>query len=264
MLYACCLHVSPPFWRGPERKLLGRVIHSNIILAASSPLTRWEQIGEKTRWGRYLAEVEERAILQAEGYAGLRTDGIDLGCGGGRWSKLLSDRGWNMTCVDVDPEALKICEHKLPGAKCILSQPTDTTIPAPSASAAIALCIEAAPLVESEWFAGEVYRVLQTGGILIGVSINGRSLRGFVSRMKDRIFDRQSDYGFYEHSYGVLRKRLLDGGFEMIHEESFCWGPFKRDSDSLLVPAWTRLERSLRLPRLIRWAPWIVFIARKN
>ena len=233
-------------------------------LLASPILTRWEKIGEATRWGRYLAAVERRVILRAENYAGHPRNGIDLGCGGGRWSKLLNDRGWNMTCIDVDAEALSICAHKLPDAKCIQSRRADRTIPVAAESAGIALCIEAAPLIESDWFAGEVCRVLADGGILVGVFINGKSPRGVLSRVKDRLLDRRTEYGFYRNSYAHCRKRLINAGFEMLHEESFCWGPFARDSNSPLVTTWTMLERAFHLRQLIRWGPWIVFIARKT
>ena len=237
---------------------------NTVTLPTSSQLTQWERIGETTRWGRYLADIERRIILRAEQCAGRPGHGIDLGCGGGRWSKLLADRGWRMTCVDVNPQDLCACQFKVPEAKCILVDAYDRMIPAPAGSAAIALCVEVAPVIESDWFPEEASRVLASGGILVGVFITGRSLRGILSRAKDFLFNRRTEYRFYQNSYADSRRRLLAFGFEILHEESFCWGPCGRDSNSPLVPLWRNLERAFQMTRLTRWGPWIAFIAQKK
>jgi hypothetical protein len=159
---------------------------------------------------------------------------------------------------------LSICQRNVPTAQCILSRPKDRTIPLSSNSASLALCIEVVPLIEAEWFPAEVHRVLTDSGIFVGVYINGRSLRGIASRLKHRLVNRQNGYDFYQSSYSDWRRRLIQIGFEMVHEESCCWGPFTRDSNSPFVPAFTRIERALRLNRILAFSPWVVFIARKQ
>jgi SAM-dependent methyltransferase len=227
-------------------------------------MTRWERIGYMTRWGRYLAEVEEKLILRGEASAGTIGQGIDLGCGGGRWSKLLVDRGWAMTCLDVNRSDLEVCQRKVPTARCILTHPEDTTIPASSGSARVLLCIEVVPVIEAPWFAAEASRLLQDGGVLMGVYINGQSIRGMASRLNNRLTNGHSQYCFYQSSYSECRQRLRNNGFEIVHEESCCWGPFGRESNSRLVPAFVKIERALRLNRVVTWGPWVGFIAQKR
>jgi ubiquinone/menaquinone biosynthesis C-methylase UbiE len=227
-------------------------------------MTRWERIGYMTRWGRYLAEVEKKLILRGEEYAERTGTGVDAGCGGGRWSKLLTDRGWQMTCMDVNRADLAICERKIPTARCVLTLPESTSLPVASDSARIVLCIEVVPIIEADWFPAEASRVLQEGGVLVGVCINGQSLRGVASRLNNRLANGRSPYRYYQSSYTACRQRLESNGFKIVHEESCCWGPFGRESNSPFVPAFVKIERVLGLNRVISWGPWVGFIAQKQ
>jgi SAM-dependent methyltransferase len=201
-------------------------------------------------------------ILKATGMFERPGHAVDMGCGGGRWSKLLADAGWSVTCADVNAEALAICRRNVPAATSILADPTGHAIPSPSDCASLLLCIEVVPLIEARWFLNEVHRVLEPDGLFVGVHINGRSWRALAWRLKHLI---SSDEGrFYNEAYSDWRDRLVATGFEMVHEESCCWGPFSRDSNSPFVPAFARAERALRLHRVITWSPWVVFIARKK
>lgn len=224
-------------------------------------MTRWEQAAT-TKWGRYVTQMEERAIRQAASLAGKPTWALEIGCDGGRWSKLLSDSGWQMTCTDVNSETLAVCRRRVPGAKCILSHPRDETIPCEPDSTNLLLCVEVAPVIQSGWFLPEAGRVLRENGILVGVCWNRASARGFFSRVKQR-FAPPTDDTFYTRSYSAWRKDLVQAGFQLVQEEGFCWGFFGRESNSLLVPLFIRLERLLWLHRMTTWSPWVVFIARK-
>lgn len=177
---------------------------------------------------------------------------------------MLTERGWDMTCLDVNSQSLAICQANVPAAKCILARPRDRSLPLATGAAKIALCIEVVPLIEADWFQAEVHRVLADNGIFVGVYINGRSLRGLASRLKNRLVSGPGSYNFYQSCYTDWRQKLLQAGFEMEHEESCCWGPFTRNSNSPFVPAFTRMERTLRLYRVLAFSPWVVFIARKK
>lgn len=230
---------------------------------ATPSMTHWDRVAETTSWGRYLTEVEKQVILRGEAFTDKVSRAVDMGCGSGRWSKLLADRGWSLTCSDINPQSLAICRGKVPTAKCILTAPADTTLPFDTQSAELALCIEVVQLVEADWFLSEVHRVLTDDGIFVGVYINGRSWRGMAWRLKQRLRRSHSTYEFYRASYPEWRRRLLASGFEMLHEESCCWGPFSRDSNSPFVPACAKMERALGLHRVVSWSPWVVFVARK-
>ena len=225
-------------------------------------MTHWDRVAQ-TNWGRYLTEVEKQVILRGESLAEKTGKAVDLGCGGGRWSKLLSESGWDLTCTDVNSHSLAVCRQNVPAAKCILADPDDKTLPLESKSASLALCIEVVQLIEADWFPAEAHRVLTDNGIFIGVYINGRSWRGMAWRLKRRLRKSHATYEFYRASYPDWRRRLLETGFELLHEESCCWGPFSRDSNSPFVPACAKVERALGLNRVVSWSPWVVFIARK-
>jgi len=239
--------------------------YSNTAINEGAPrMTHWDRVAQDTSWGRYLNDFEKQIVLRAEALAVKPGNAIDMGCGGGRWSKLLSDRGWNLTCTDVDRHSLEICQQNLPNAKCILASPGDTSIPATTNSMGLLLCIEVVPLIEADWFRPEIHRVLRDEGLFVGVYINGRSWRGLAWRLKDRLTQSRSGRGFYNAHYSDWKRRLLQTGFEMVHEESFCWGPFTRSSNSPLVPVCAKIERALGLNRVVSWSPWVMFIARKK
>lgn len=233
-------------------------VESRDQLAA---ITFWEAAAT-TRWGRYITRTEERAILQAASLAGKPDQAVEIGCDSGRWAKLLSDSGWQMTCTDINPETLAVCRRKVPAAKCILSNPQDTTIPCESNSANLLLCVEVAPVIQSGWFLTEAGRVLRENGILVGVCWNRASMRGLVWRMKRRLAPNTGTV-FYTQSYSDWRKDLGRAGFQLVQAEGLCWSFFGRESNSPLVPLFTKLERLLQLHRLTTWSPWVVFIARK-
>ena len=227
-------------------------------------MTYWDHVGRATRWGRYLADVERRVILRGEAMATRRGHAVDFGCGGGRWAKLLSGRGWQMACMEVNRQALAICQRDIPGAKCILTNPDDKSVPFDSDSAGLALCIEVIPLIEADWFISEAHRVLVDDGLFVGVYINRRSWRGLAWRLKQRLSSEPETQQFYQASYPDWRRRFVQAGFKMVHEESCCWAPFSRSSNSRLVPVGAKLERAFGLRRIVSWGPWVVFIARKT
>jgi hypothetical protein len=65
-------------------------------------LKRFEHMATQTRWGSYITEAKRRAILKAHAVSRRPSKAVDIGRGGGRWSKLLAGAGWEMTCVEVD------------------------------------------------------------------------------------------------------------------------------------------------------------------
>ena len=230
---------------------------------SSSEMTFWERVAT-TRWGNYVTEVERRTVLRGQSLAGRPGRALEIGCDGGRWSKLLSDQGWEMTCIDVNREVLEECRRKVPSARCILADPRDETIPCEPSSSALLLCIEVGPVIQSEWFLPEVCRVLSDGGVLVGVFWNRMSWRGISHRVKCRLGYRpNANEQYYTRSYVAWKRKLGRAGFRPVYEEGFCWGPFSRTSNSFLIPTFAGLEKLLRLNRIPTLSPWIAFIAQK-
>jgi len=227
----------------------------------SDGLTYWETIAT-TRWGKYTTDAARRAILFGHASSSKPALALELGCEGGRWARVLSDLGWRMVCTDVDPAALETCKRRIPSAECILVSPADETIPCPSGSVKLLLCIEVAPVIQAPWFIDEAFRVLEDGGLVVGVFWNRFSLRGLYRRLKHA---RSPDPDpFYRLAYDPWKKRLTDKGFSLIYEEGYCWFPFPRSSDSALIPLCLAFESGLRLRKLPAISPWVSFVARKS
>ena len=192
-----------------------------------APITFWEQAAT-SRWGRYLSGIEERGIRQAAVLAGKPNHALEIGCDGGRWSRLLADAGWKMTCIDVDPNTLAECQRKVPTANCILARPQDKAIPCGPDSTDLLLCVEVGPVMNSNWFLPEASRVLRPNGILMGVGWNRTSLRGMVSRLKERLAP-TTDTVFYRRSHSDWRKELDRAGFHLVWRGRILLGFFLAD-----------------------------------
>jgi SAM-dependent methyltransferase len=224
-------------------------------------LTKWERVA-LSKWGSYITDVESKTILQGSALAGPPAQALEVGCEGGRWSKLLADRGWQLTCTDVDHSALSICQRKVPAARCILASSADQRVPVGSGEFSLLLCVEVAPVIHSAWFCAEAARLLKPGGVLVGVSWNSASFRGVAHRWKSSIHGANEGV-FYSESYSSLRARLKDSGFQFQTETGFCWGPFSRESNSALIPIFIGIERVFLLRKFPRISPWIIFTCQK-
>ena len=222
--------------------------------------TYWEKIA-RSRWGSYVTEVEKRVVLKANDLASSPTTALEIGCEGGRWSKLLVDLRWDMVCTDVNPNTLATCQRRIPMAKCILVDANDPTLPCETKSLGLLLCIEVIVVLRSDWFITEAFRVLRRGGLVVGVFENKLSFRGYVHHLASSI---RGGFDWYKVAYPSWRSKFCKQGFRMIYEEGICWFPFTRASNSPLVPVCTQIERYLGLRRLPSLSPWIVFLAQKE
>ena len=189
---------------------------------------------------------------------------MEVGCEGGRWSKLLADLGWNLICTDIDPDSLKVCQSRVPAARCVQVSPDAAVLPAETSALDLLLCLEVFPVIESDWFPAESYRVLRPGGTLVGVFLNRHSLRGLVGHYLTEPFQKNSVFRHYNHSYGRWKAGLRKTGFDVTYEYGYCWAPFTRQSNSPFVSLFIRFERAFQLWRLPELSPWIVFNARKR
>src|ERR1700722_12669185 len=76
-------------------------------------------------WSRFdqsgLSDLESRAIFdqyfRVFPWASLPSNavGFDLGCGSGRWAKLVAPRVGSLHCIDASAEALEVARHNLVG-----------------------------------------------------------------------------------------------------------------------------------------------------
>jgi SAM-dependent methyltransferase len=225
-----------------------------------------ERLGLATRWGRYLTRLERQGIDEALRNVGTPGDALEVGCQGGRWLEILAEKGWRVIGTDVDEPALRASQSRVPSSKCILVRPEDRTIPCSDGSVSLLLCIEAFPVIHSDWFAAEAERVLGPGGALMSVFMNRRSLRGLFVLLRERLGLGPRNYHpelSYALAYAPWKRQMQRRAFGFIFERGACWFPFSRHSNSFLIPPCTALERAVGLQRLVGLSPWVVFVARK-
>lgn len=92
-------------------------------------------------------------------------DAVDVGCGTGRHTRWLVERGHRVTAVDSSPEMLEIAALTAPDATTILADIED--LPLPDMSADLVLCALVLSHRPSLAAIGEMARVLRPGGWLI-------------------------------------------------------------------------------------------------
>ena len=210
-----------------------------------------------TRWGAYLTEVDRKLIVAGLTMAGPPGQALDVGCDGGRWSKLLTEAGWSVTCTEVNDSTLQVCQARIPEAQCLLVRETDKTLPCGASSMRLVLCIEVWPLVHTDWFLSEISRIVGAGGVLVITCSNQRSWRGLYATL------RGTDKQYYAGAYTAWKRKLLAYGFSVEQEEGYAWFPFPLLSESKLIPMCGKVERLLRLRYLTAISPRIAVIARK-
>ena len=233
------------------------------VSSPAIPRTRelfWEPVSNR-RWGAYISAIEQQMIDLAVSWSESPSTSLDIGAEGGRWSRVLAEKGWKTICTDIRKEALEICKQRIPSADCILVEKDSTSLPCDTESIGLLLAIEVHELVEQEWFVMEAKRTLMNNGLFVGVFQNRRSWRACLRNLKR---DPSDSFRHYTAAYAPWRRLAMKHGLSMVKETGICWMPFGRMSDSRLIPMAVELERWLGLRRLPSLSPWIVFIAQKN
>jgi len=223
-------------------------------------ITYWETVA-RTRWGAYTSDVARLMIQLAHDLSPRTTTALEIGCEGGRWCRFLWELGWKVTCTDINEASLNLCKKRIPAAKCILVKPEDDSIPCESDAFDLLLCIEVAEVIQAPWFMDEAFRLMRPDGLVVGVFCNLYSFRGLFGHFRAVL---RGGFDHYKMDYLSWKKKLIGKGFRILHEVGYCWFPFSRASNSILIPYLIRLEEALGLRRLINVSPWIAFIAQKS
>ena len=232
---------------------------SSNVKTSDAPSTFWENVA-RASWGRYVASIERCTLLEAHAAYEAPGVGLEVGCEGGRWCRLLTELGWRMIATETNRQALQLCQERNPNVHCIHVREDVCTLPVDTASIDLLLCVEV-PVIDHDWFLWEASRVLKPGGIFVGSFMNLLSWRGIAANLKSKLSNKQP---FYTRSYFSFRRSLRRTGFQIRTGHGYCWAPFGRHSDSRLVPLATALEQGLGLRRCLVFSPWIAFTAIRN
>lgn len=99
-----------------------------------------------------------------------------------------------------------------------------------------------AKAIKSDWFLEESFRLLDEGGLVVGMFFNLLSYRGLVAHATISL---RRSYDYYELTYPAWKQRFSKRGFVFLHQQGLCWFPFRRTSNSALVPIFSKIEEFL-------------------
>ncbi|MGH9689451.1 MAG: class I SAM-dependent methyltransferase, partial [Candidatus Acidiferrales bacterium] len=164
----------------------------------------WESIAER-RLGRYITGVQRQVLELGMVRRPAPETAFEIGCGGGRWSRILASKGYSVICADVDSASLEECHRRIPDAHCILTSPDQRILPCDSESVGLLFCFEVEPVTVADWFPREAARVMKPGAVLVASFLNCASIRGLAHRM---LGHSSGEEAFYRRSYVSCRKQL--------------------------------------------------------
>lgn len=116
--------MEPPFFETDRKETLGEMV--GRVLGADAGLFRHiedhiadlEAFAEKERWHNYLVATADKPpspiLDRLVPHLPSNGDAIDLGCGGGRSTRLLLQHGLRVTAVDAVEEAIQMVRDRLP------------------------------------------------------------------------------------------------------------------------------------------------------
>jgi 2-polyprenyl-3-methyl-5-hydroxy-6-metoxy-1,4-benzoquinol methylase len=159
-------------------------------------------------------ERERRLLKKLSQYLKPGESVLDLGCGGGKFTKVIKEAGYYTIGMDISEKALELAKKQFPEFRFSNLNP-DVTIPAPDAEYSAVWCSEVIEhVLDVNIFLSEINRVLKPGGILILTTpYHGRLKNVLISLLKfDRHFDPESSHiRFFDRR--SLSRCLVKSGF---------------------------------------------------
>lgn len=149
---------------------------------------------------------------------------LDLGCGGGTYTELISKYTNRVLGIDISQVMLNYAKNKHPILNLILADAHH--IPLKTCSIDTVVCIGIFEYVKQAPVLKEIDRVLKQGGICIMQIPNKYSAARILSKLFCKIFGKE--YFAKEPSYGEMLRLLRQNGFKVVK--------FKMDDGLVYLP----------------------------
>ncbi len=231
----------------------------NLVPTAYSGLAA-EQYDDRrftTRQGRLFAALEFEELERAIAHIPRDAYTLEVGCGTGRFSKYLAERGYRVRAVDPSLDMIRVASAKCKGLPNVtFSQQEGANLSFPDSSFDFVFAIRVTNITESEVYAlkmiGEMIRVAkQKGHILIEFSNRNRPLPGRSACVK-LSFSQLATFA-REHNCSVERRAGI-----LVFSQTLL-----NKIPRMLVPIWSVLEW-LSSKLLWRWASRCYVLLKKN
>jgi SAM-dependent methyltransferase len=208
--------------------------------------------GYDNKSGHYKTKVESNFIFSHLPQNPARI--LDLGGGSGRFAVPLTEKGYMVTVLDLNKQAIHLCkERHIEDSHCMdfrffEGKGFDVVL-------AIELFLVTPPR--------DVFRVaansLHDKGVFIFVATNKKSWRYRLHNLRKKKTPNLGEYSLKEY------KRMLNTfRFSISEVRGFNWIPFRVNSNNILIPVFAFIEKVLTLHLWLGQSPWLLFACRKE
>lgn len=217
---------------------------------------RWD-VENRTRVGKYLSAMENEFLESFLAVKKVKT-AVELGCGSGRFTIPIHQRGIKIVGVDNDIFPLTLLKKKCPEIKTVCIDATKK-LPFKEGSFNCVFAIQFVDYVDNlAQFFKECRRILKPNGYLVFTLSNKNSYKKILYSFAGK------DKGNYRFSFSEIKKILDQADFKIDQAYGYHWIMFYRDSNNRLVDISVNLEKKLNLWQIPSFSPWVFYIAQLN
>jgi ubiquinone/menaquinone biosynthesis C-methylase UbiE len=205
----------------------------------------WEEV-EKKRYSKALKWFEQRTLVKALGNSG-RNSCLDIGGGFGHRFPVNCE---NYTLLEMDPEAIAIFRRNFPEGRFI--EGDFLTLNFKEKYDVILMVQLSTDAEHINKMVAKAYSLLNEEGMILFTTTNKSSYKGLLYST--------GWYG-YQEPYSALKKFLKTLRASSIKYYGYGWPPFRRDSDSILIPMLKWID--VVLGKFVSISPWLFIVVKK-
>lgn len=204
----------------------------------------WEEV-DKKRFGKSLKWFERRIFARIIGNRPIQAC-LDIGGGAGHKFPVNCK---DYTLVEMEPEAVAIFRDRYPAGHCVEGDFLAFNF---EKKYDLILMVQLSTDAESiRKMVTKAYSLLSDNGLMVFTSTNKNSYKGLLY---------SEGYG-YQEPYSALKKFLKSLGASSIRCYGYSWLPFRRNSDSILIPMLKWID--IVLGKFVSLSPWLLIIVKK-
>lgn len=207
--------------------------------------------------GEYTHIVETKFMARYFNYIKRSALILDISGGGGRFSLQLKSQGFRTVTSDINFKSLSYIRNKNHESDAILVAPGSQNLPFKQEVFDAALCMQVPALVTNDkHFFTNVHCLLRPGGILVVTMTNRLSYKYLFHSLRRK--DKRKVMRTYRFNVSHILRRATDSGFTILSIQGYNWIPFKKESNSALIPFFNKMEEISGLRKLSLISPWII------